>query len=135
MRKNWWYIGIVIVLIAVVVMYSEYDKTAGIEGLLVKEEDGGLYLLRMEENWDDWGSIRLSASGEKYVDLTKLETGDYVRLRGNISILEVYPLRYVEVDRIVTDRKYDEASLRLVKEAIARTEANGFWVCTPIYPD
>lgn len=136
MKKTWKYALVVVAILAVVLICEVYDRNTRSHGILVKTESDQLLYLQVEEPLEEWGYIVLTPEAKESLDLTMLNTGDRVRLRGNISVNELWPLRYQGVKGITVDARYDEESLQQVRAAVQRyEEAFGSSLGTIVYPE
>ncbi len=112
-----------------------YANSRSIDGILVKADSGVMYLLNVQENHDEWGTIGLIQQAKEMVDQTKLNTGDHVTIQGDLEILESWPLQYVGIKRILVNQKYDGKSLQTVKEAVERLGYEELWHGQVVYPE
>lgn len=132
--KEHWYGALVILIVGGILLYCWGYNNRSIEGILVKIDSGELYLLETQETYDAWGRINFTLHGRP-LHLEKFYTGDRVKLKGDISILESWPRQYADVSNIAKDKKYDEESLQIVRDVVQRLE-NGYpWDGLVIYPE
>ena len=138
MKKWWeehWYGVLVILIVGGIILYFWGLKDSGsIEGILVKTDSGTMYLLNLEGNYDQWGTIGLTQQAKELLDLTKLNTGDHISIQGDIEILESWPLQYDGVKKIVVNQTYDAESLQRVRDAV-QSLGHELWHGAPIYPE
>ncbi len=133
--KDRWYEALVILVVGGILLYCcVLQSTRSIDGILVKTDSGELYLLKAQETYDDWGRITFTLHG-RALHLEKFNTGDRVKLKGNIDKLESWPVQYANVNKIILDQPYDEESLQTVRDAVLRLVHGCPWDGSIVYPE
>ena len=142
MKKWWkehWYGALLALILGGIVLITWgagviNDKP--MEGILVKTDSGVLYLLRVEESYDEWGVIFLKSGEEQTINQETLNTGDRVEFKGRRSTEDILPVKYRDVKQIRVIQKYDEESVQIVKDAMQRFAYGGLWYGgQPVYPE
>ena len=137
--KEWWsrrwYEALVVLVIGGIFLYiAIYANMGSMSGILIKTENDYMYLLRTDTAYESVGSVGLTATAKRIVNLEKYDTGDRVKIRGNIHVLETWPARYQGVRRIIIEKKYDEESLQIVRDQV-QSWNEGFGSFDVVYPE
>ena len=142
MKKWWqehWYAALLALMLGCIMLIiwgADVINDNPIEGILVKTDSGALYLIRVEESYDEWGAIFLTSGAEQTINQKTLNTGDRVELKGRRSTEDILPVKYHDVKQILVIQKYDEESVQIVKDAMQRFAYGELWYGgQPAYPE